>query len=68
MKNDTVLAQIFLSIIVLLLFCGATNATAQPAAPSKSDFRPRAIPLITCDPYFSIWSVSDTLTDEWTRH
>src|SRR5271156_6183786 len=37
-------------------------------ADSTAKFRPPAVPLVTRDPYLSIWSEADHLTDDVPRH
>jgi len=55
--------QTWAAFSVVLCLLAPTAAHAQ-----QETFRPRAIPLVTHDPYFSVWSMSDRLTDEWPKH
>jgi hypothetical protein len=50
-----------------------TTASPSRRRPRRSTYdlpplRPPAVPLVTHDPYFSTWSVTDQLPQEWTKH
>lgn len=49
------------------LACTALFLISSKLAGAQS-FRPPAVPLVTSDPYLSIWSEADRLTDDVTRH
>ena len=61
----------FLPISILIIFA-ALLGTLAPNAAQADTFRPPAVPLVTSDPYLSIWSEADHLNDattvHWTRH
>ena len=48
------------------LLCAAALLATKPA--SAESLRPPAVPLVTSDPYFSIWSPADKVTDANTVH
>jgi hypothetical protein len=61
MRKHRVFVCLALAIVVIGLGGKAVAAGSPP-------LRPPAVPLVTHDPYFSIWAVRDKLTDDWPRH
>src|SRR5947209_4146960 len=61
--NQPALISIMIAT-VMLMSCATSRAAETPQPP----LRPPAVPLIASDPYFSVWSFNDRLTDGDTHH
>src|SRR5580700_5180740 len=48
--------------------CSLAAAIIGVMQASAQSFRPPSVPLVTFDPYLSIWSAADHLTDRTTQH
>jgi hypothetical protein len=66
MNGTTWLDRKFCALVAPLLLALATPAV--PASQAGAALRPPSVPLVTCDPYFCIWSPADKLTDANTLH
>ncbi len=56
------------SLVAATLAAGGLAGAQQRNAPEGNALIPPATPLVACDPYFSIWSQADTLTETETTH
>ncbi|MCX6564026.1 MAG: DUF4965 domain-containing protein [Candidatus Aminicenantes bacterium] len=56
------------ALILFSLLAVSFIASSTLWAQTAPAVRPPAVPLVTHDPYFCIWSMADKLTDEWPKH
>jgi len=59
---------VFLIGLVVCALSAAVEAERGESSQPGKVLRPPAVPLVTHDPYFSVWSTTDRLTDGWSKH
>lgn len=55
-------------IVTVFAVCFGNLMPQAHAGETTAPFRPPAVPLVTFDPYLSVWSEADHLTDKNTQH
>lgn len=56
------------NVLFLLVTAGLMMASCSQADVPVNAIRPPATPLVTVDPYFSVWSFADEINQDPTRH
>ena len=58
-------------LIISILACASLACACATSSADKAllnEIRPPATPLVMVDPFLSIWSMTDNVTDDVTRH
>ncbi|MCX6905480.1 MAG: DUF4965 domain-containing protein [Verrucomicrobia bacterium] len=67
MKEEVFVTHRTVHAVALAVLLGISGGDAW-AAEAQKPFRPPSVPLVTFDPFLSIWSAADHLTDRPTQH